>query len=112
MPGATTASDVLFAPAMAVKLRMVQGFAACAGRVDEDAEVLARRLLADELVEALRPKGGIRILGGALGRGQAGGVGGHCFTCGNLHGSAQLATLSLKQGEAFHVDRPADDDGG
>ena len=50
------------------------------GGVDEHAQILARALLADELVEALRPKRGVGVLGGALGRGDAGGVGGHLLT--------------------------------
>jgi hypothetical protein len=37
---------------------MVERFAAALGRVDEDPQILARRLLADELVEALRAQRG------------------------------------------------------
>ncbi len=55
---------------------MIERFAARFGGVDEDAEVLARALLADEFVECPGPKRRIGILGGAFGRGQAGGVGG------------------------------------
>ena len=48
---------------------------------DEHAQILARRLLADELVEALRPQRGIGIFGRALGRSDSGGVGGHQSEC-------------------------------
>ncbi len=56
---------------------MVERLAARLGGVDEDAEVLARRLLADEFVEALGPKRRIGVLGGALGGGESGGISGH-----------------------------------
>ena len=47
------------------------------GGVDEDAEILARALLADEFVERLGPKRGVGVLGLALGGGDSGGIGGH-----------------------------------
>ena len=61
----------------AVEQHMVERLAAALGGIDEHAQILARALLADEFVEALRAKRGIGVLGGALGRGDAGGVGGH-----------------------------------
>ncbi len=64
-------------PGRAVEQHMVERLAAAFRGVDEHAQILARRLLADELVEALRPKRRVGILGGALGRGDSGGVGGH-----------------------------------
>src|SRR4051794_19802872 len=45
--------------------------------MDEHAKILARRLLADEFVEALRPQRRVGILGGALGSRDAGRVGCH-----------------------------------
>ena len=64
-------------PRRPVEQDMVERLAAAFGGIDEHAEVLARRLLADELVEALRAKRRIGVLGRALGRGDSGGVGGH-----------------------------------
>src|SRR6185295_2562641 len=61
----------------AVEQDMVERLAAALRGVDEDAEVLARRLLADELGEALRPKRRVRVLGRPLGRRDPGGVGCH-----------------------------------
>ena len=54
---------------------MVERVAAALGRLDEHAQILARRLLPDELVERLRAQRGVEILGPALGRGEAVGVG-------------------------------------
>lgn len=45
---------------------MIQRIAARLGGSDEHAEVLARRLLPDEIVEVLRAQRGIHVLGGAL----------------------------------------------
>ena len=56
---------------------MVERFAAALRGVDEHPQILARRLLPDELVEALRPQRRIGVLGRALGRRDAGRVGGH-----------------------------------
>src|SRR5439155_23937078 len=56
---------------------MVERLAAALRRMDEHAQILARALLADELVESLRTKRGIRVLRSALGRGDSGGIGGH-----------------------------------
>jgi hypothetical protein len=57
--------------------------------MDEDAEILARRLLADEFIEALGPQGLVRILRGAFRRGDAGGVGGHQPEMGKMAQRAQ-----------------------
>ena len=64
-------------PRRAEEQDMVERLAARAGGVDEDAEVLARALLADELVERLGPKRGVGILDLALGGGDSGGISGH-----------------------------------
>jgi hypothetical protein len=45
--------------------------------MDEDAQILARGLLADELVEALRPERRVGVFECALGRRYPGGIGGH-----------------------------------
>jgi hypothetical protein len=50
---------------------MVERVAAPPRRIDEDAQILARRLLAHELVEALGPERRVHILGAAIGGGQA-----------------------------------------
>ena len=64
-------------PRRAVEQHMVERLAAAFRGVDEDAEILARRLLPDELVEAFRAKRRIGVLGRALRRRDSGGVGGH-----------------------------------
>ena len=56
---------------------MVERLAARFRRIDEHPQIVARALLPDELVEALRPKRGIGVLGLALGRGDAVGIGRH-----------------------------------
>ena len=56
---------------------MVERFAARLGGVDEDAEVLARRLLPDKFVETFGAQRRVGILGGAFGRRQSGGISGH-----------------------------------
>jgi hypothetical protein len=56
---------------------MVERLAAALRGMDEYPEILARRLLADEFVEGLGAKRSIGILGGALGRRDSGGIGGH-----------------------------------
>ena len=61
----------------AVEQHMVERLAAALGGADEHAQILARRLLADELVERARAKRRIGILGGALGRGDSVGVSRH-----------------------------------
>ena len=53
-------------PRRAVEQHMVERLAAALRGVDEHAQILARGLLADELVEALRPKRRVGILAGAL----------------------------------------------
>jgi hypothetical protein len=63
---------------------MVERLAAGAGGVDEDAQILACALLADELVERFWPKCGVGILGGAFWRGQAVGIGGHDGECSHM----------------------------
>ena len=76
------ASDRRFAETRwAVEQHMIERLAAALRRVDEHAQILARALLADELVEALRPQRRVRILRGALGRGNAGGISGHQCEC-------------------------------
>ena len=50
-------------PGRAEEQDMVERLAARFGGVDEDAQILARALLADEFVEALRPKRGVGVLG-------------------------------------------------
>jgi hypothetical protein len=56
---------------------MVKRLAAASRRIDEHAQVLARRLLADKLVEALGAKRCVGVLGRTLGAGDSGGVSGH-----------------------------------
>ena len=56
---------------------MVERVAAALGGLDEHAQILPRRLLPDELVERLRAQRRVEVLGPALGRGDAVGVG-HC----------------------------------
>ena len=60
-----------------MKQDMVERFAAGFCRSDEDAQVFARRLLADELVECLGAKRSISVFGCALGGSDSGGVGRH-----------------------------------
>ena len=48
---------------------MVERLAARFGRIDEDAEVFARALLADEFVEGLGAQRGVDVLGLAFGGG-------------------------------------------
>src|SRR4051794_5607215 len=60
---------------------MVERLAAALRGMDEDAQILACRLLADELIEALGPQRRIGVLGRALGRRDAGGIGGHARHC-------------------------------
>ncbi len=64
-------------PRRAVEQHVVERLAAALRGIDEDAQILARRLLADELVEALRAKRRVGVLGRALGRRDSGGIGGH-----------------------------------
>ena len=61
----------------AVQQDMVERFAAALGGGDEHPQILARRLLADELVETLRAKCLVDVFGGALWRCDAGGIRGH-----------------------------------
>ena len=56
---------------------MVERLVAALGGVDEHAEVLARRLLTDEFVQALGTKGEIGVLGGTFGSRDPGRVGCH-----------------------------------
>src|SRR3546814_2652087 len=58
-----------------VEQHMVERLAGGLGGMDEHPKVLARRLLADELVETLRAQRRIGVLGGPLWGGDAGGVG-------------------------------------
>ena len=51
----------------AVEERVVHRLAAAAGALDEDGEVGARRLLADELVQRLRPQRAVGVLGQDVG---------------------------------------------
>ena len=60
---------------------MVERVAAALGGLDEHAQILARRLLADELVERLGAQRGVEILGAALRRGEAVGVGHVASAC-------------------------------
>jgi hypothetical protein len=57
-----------------VEQDVIECLAATLRRGDEDAQILARRLLPDEFVEALWAQGGVRIFRGPLGRRDAGGV--------------------------------------
>jgi hypothetical protein len=78
---AITGPDVgqrcLAEPRRTVKQDVIERFAAAFRGADEHAQVLARRLLADELVEALGPKRRVGILGSALGRRDSGGISRH-----------------------------------
>ncbi len=56
---------------------MIQRLAATLRRMDENAKILAGRLLANELVEAFWTKRGVSVFGGTLRCGDAGGIGGH-----------------------------------
>ena len=76
----------------AVQQDMVEGLAAAPGGGDEHAQILPRRLLADKLVEAFRPQGDVGVLGGALRRGDAGGVRGHQSKCSTF--SPEITTQS------------------
>ena len=69
---------------------MVQRVAATARRLDEHAQVLARRLLADEIVQAPRAERRIDILGAAGGGQQAVGVG---------HASFRSAQVRRRKGK-------------
>ena len=60
---------------------MVERLAPALRRIDEDAKILARRLLPDELVEALRTKRRVGVFARTLWCGDSGGIGGHyCWT--------------------------------
>src|SRR5690606_20722960 len=54
---------------------MIERIAPRLGGIYEDAQILPRRALADELVERFRAQGRVDILGAAFRGGQAGGVG-------------------------------------
>jgi hypothetical protein len=56
---------------------MVERLVPALRRMDEDTKVLARRLLPDEFVEALRAQRGVSVLTGALGSRDSGGISGH-----------------------------------
>ena len=56
---------------------VVQRLAAAFRCTDEHSQILSRRLLADELVEAFRPKRRVSILAGALGSGDSVGISRH-----------------------------------
>ena len=71
------ASVVLPRPGRAVEQHVVERLAAAFRGMNEHAQILARGLLADELVEALRAQRLIGVLGGALGRGDSGGISRH-----------------------------------
>jgi hypothetical protein len=60
-----------------MKQHMVQRLAPALRRLDEDAQIPPRRLLADEFVEALRPKRRIGVFAGPLWRRDSGGISGH-----------------------------------
>ena len=80
---------------------MVERLAAALRGGDEHAQILARRLLADELVERLRPQRGVDVLGRALWRGDPGGVGCHqtcrCSPLRRCHGQRpSISTSRLK----------------
>ena len=60
-----------------VQQDMVERLAAALGGADEHAQILARRLLADEFVEAFRAQRVVGVLAGSLGRRDPGGVGRH-----------------------------------
>ena len=77
----------------ATKQHVIQRLAAAFGGVDEHPQVLARRLLADELVEALGPQRLVDVLGRPFRRGDAGGVRGHCIACDKLRADAQRVRL-------------------
>ena len=64
-------------PRRPVEQDVVERLAPALRGADEHPQVLARRLLADELVEALRAQRRIGVLAGALGRRDAGGIGSH-----------------------------------
>src|SRR4030095_17056762 len=77
---------------------MVQCLAASLGRGHAHAEILTCRLLADEFVKALRAKSLVRILGSALGRGDAGGIGGHAQTLWQLASPGAIGHRSEREG--------------
>ena len=60
-----------------VEQDVVERFAPALRGMNEDPQVLARRLLPDELVEALRAKRRVGVLGRSLGRRDSGGIGRH-----------------------------------
>src|SRR6185369_8112665 len=74
-------------PWRAMKEDVVECLAAALRCIDEHAQVLAGRLLADELVEALGPKSRVGVFARALGRRYAGRIGSHPL-CGFAEGSA------------------------
>src|SRR6185437_7093941 len=75
-----------------MKEHMVQRLTAAPCCSDEHPQVFPRRLLADELVEALGPERRIGIFAGALGGGDSGGVGGHQCECSTR--SPEISTQS------------------
>ena len=56
---------------------MVERLAAALRGMDEHAQILPRRLLADEFVEGFGAQRSVGVFGGALGRRDTGGVRGH-----------------------------------
>jgi hypothetical protein len=82
---------------------MVERLAAAPGGGDEDAEILPRRLLADELVEALRTQRHVRVFRGPFRRGDAGGVGGHQRA--NFTNFTESATIFVKLSPAAEPNR-------
>ena len=71
------ASVVLPSPGGPMEQHVVERLAAALGGVDEHPQILARRLLADELVEALRAEAPRRRPRWCARRGDSGGIGGH-----------------------------------
>ena len=64
-------------PGRAVKQDMVERLAPALRGMDEHAQILARALLPDELVESLRPKRQIGVFGSPFRRGDSGGISRH-----------------------------------
>src|SRR5688500_12303614 len=85
---------------------MVERLAAGAGGVDEHAKVLARAFLADELVERLRAKRLVLVLGGPLGGRNACWVGRHRHRLWQVARRRATRQAAARNGEdAMLVDR-------
>src|SRR5689334_7120203 len=85
---------------------MVERFAAASGGGDEYTQVLPRRLLANELVEALGPQRRIGVFGRPFGRRDAGGISGHGSLIGSSVAKQSSRRHCIAAAARFRTGRP------